>query len=129
MSNRSFDVFVRPPANPGGSATAVLLDTSADPATGVTLSRRGGMSEIRRAIVALFVDQSCTFFVDQLAQNSSTFRTTNGGGSGESVSASTYFERDNLFMGDDTKLRVVTGTAPTTWEVTIRLSPDRALAQ
>lgn len=114
---------------PGGSATVVLFDTTADIGTGTTLTRRRAYPYIKRAIVRIYMDQAATFYHDSLTNGSTTWRTVNGSGSGESITASTLFERDCLFIGDDTRLRVVTGTGPSTWEVSVRLTTDRALAQ
>ncbi len=123
------DTELKPPANPGASATATLWDSTADTGTGVTLARRNAFNDVKRVLVSVFIDQAATFFVDHLVPGSTTWRTTNGSGSGEAITASTYFERDNLKMGPDMRLRIVTVTNPTTWEVSIRLIHDRALAQ
>ncbi len=114
---------------PGGSATVILFDTTANTGTGVTLDHRRGWSLIKRGIVRIVMDQAATFYHDSLVVSSSTWDTVNGGGSGETIAASTLFERDCLFIGDDTRFRVVTATVPTVWRVSVRLSPDRALGQ
>lgn len=114
---------------PAGSATVVLFDSTGDPATGVTLSRRKGYPEIKRAIVRIYMDQNATFNHNSLSLNSTTWRTINGSGSGQAVTANTLFELDCLFIGDDTQLTLVTGTVPTVWEVSVRLAHERALGQ
>lgn len=121
------DTVIVPPSNPGGSATATLWDSTWDVGgTKTSLTRRNAYPHIQRAVVTAFIDQAATFFVDHLVPGSSTFRTTNGGGAGEAIAASTYFERDNQKLGPDMRLRIVTGTAPTVWEVSCRLCEDRA---
>lgn len=114
---------------PAGAATVILWDSTADHATGVTLSIRKGYPEIKRALVRVFMDQAATFFSDDLVLISSTWRTFNGGGAGEAIAANTWFERDVLLPAQDHRLRILTATVPTVWEVSVKLSPDRALAQ
>ena len=113
---------------PGGSATVVLFDTT-DSTTTTPTSKRRGYSLIKRAVVSILCDQNATFYHKTLAASSSTWDVINGSGSGETITGGTWFERDCLFVGDDTQLVVVTGTAPATWRVQVRLSPDRALGQ
>lgn len=115
-------------ATPAGSATVILLDTTWGNTT-TTLTVRRGLSRVRRAIVRVYMDQAATFYHDSLTVGSTTWRTINGSGSGSAITASTLFEMDCLFIGDDTRLRVVTGTVPTVWEVSVRLTDDRALGQ
>jgi hypothetical protein len=115
------NTILSPPANPGGSATAIIWDSTADTGTGTTLTRRRAFPTVKRIRITAFIDQAATFKVDGIAAGSSTWRTTNGGGSGESITASTYFERDVLMQGEDVKVYITTGTAPTTWEITARL--------
>ncbi len=114
---------------PAGSATVILFDSTADPGKGTTLTVRRGWGLIKRGIVRIFTDQAATFYHDSLVVSSTTWDTVNGGGSGEAIAINTLFERDCLFIGDDTRFRVVTGTVPTVWRVSVRLSPDRALGQ
>ena len=114
---------------PGASATVILWDSTADTGKGTTLTLRRQFPHLKRALVRIFVDQQCTFFHDNLVNGSTTWRTTNGSGSGETIAASTYFERDCLLMADDTRLKVTTGTAPSVWEVSVRLIPERPLGQ
>ncbi len=114
---------------PGGAATVVLFDTTAHPGTGVTLYARKQMPQIKRAIVTIEMDQAATFFTSNLVTSSSTFDVYNGGGAGEPIAANTFFERDVRFLGDDTKIHVVTVNAPSVWRVSVRLSTDQALGQ
>lgn len=113
---------------PAGSATVILLDTTAL-RTGTTLTDRRSFSMIKRALARIMMDQNATFFHDSLNVGSTTWRTINGSGSGQTITANTLFELDCLFIGDDTRLRVLTATVPTLWEVSVRMSTDRALAQ
>ena len=132
MSFSQRDINVRNDAIvtvPGAGATVVLFDTTANPGTGVTLYARKQMPDIKRAVVTIETDQAATFFTAALATSSSTFDIYNGGGSGEPIAANTFFERDVRLLGDDTKIYVVTGTAPGVWRVTVKLSTDQALGQ
>lgn len=129
-------VSVKPPAVPIALATAYLLDTTWNPGTGTgttgTLYARNqsAYKNVSRVQVGVYVDQALTFYVDWLDAISTTWRTVNGGGSGETVSASTYFFRDVARMGHDMRLRLVAGgTPPTTWEVTtVLIVGDQAAA-
>lgn len=115
---------------PGASATIILFDSTADTGTGTTLARRRQWPTIKRAIVTILVDQNCTFFHDEItATSTSTWDTINGSGSGETITANTLFERDCRAIGDDFRLRVTTGTQPTVWRVSVRLTTDQALGQ
>lgn len=113
---------------PGASATVILFDTT-DSTTTTPGTKRRGYSLIRRAVVTIETDQAATFYHSTCAASGSTWDVINGSGSGESITANTLFERDCLFIGDDTQLKVVTGSAPSVWRVSVRLVPDRALAQ
>lgn len=114
---------------PGGAATVILWDSTGDPGSGVTLSIRKQYPGLKRAVLRVFMDQAATFFADDLALISTTWRTFNNGGSGEGILASAWFERDVALIGDDHRLRILTGVAPSVWEVSLRLSADRALGQ
>lgn len=116
---------------PIANATNTLFDTTAGLGSGITLKHRRRYTKVRRAIVRLYVDQPVTFLAQSLTANSSTWRTYNGSGSGETVAANTFFERDVLFVGDDTMLAATAGaTPPTVWEVSVRLvEGDRAVGQ
>ena len=114
---------------PAGSATVVLWDSTADPGLGTTLARRRAFPRIKRAVVRIYMDQAATFLAQDLAKNSTTWRTFNNSGSGDAITANTWFERDVLLVGDDHRLEVTTGTVPTVWEVSVRLSEDRPLGQ
>ena len=132
MSWAESDIFVGGTAIstvPAGSSTIVLWDSTKDPGTGVTLSIRKQYPELKRAVVRVFMDQTATFKANDLVSISSTWRTINGGGAGEPITASTWFERDVLFTAEDHQLVIVTGTVPTVWEVSVRLSTNRALGQ
>ncbi len=134
MSDVDFFV-VAPPANPGASATAVIFDTTygllGTPVAGTPGSyrRMPWATRWKRALVTIFADQAVTFLAKTLASGSTTWRTFNGSGSGETAVASTLFERDVYLMGDDWQLSITTGTAPTTWEVSVKFRSDAALAQ
>lgn len=116
-------------AVPAGSATVILWDSTEDPGLGTTLARRRAYPNLARATVRIYMDQAATFFADDLAKISTTWRTYNGSGSGEAIAANTWFERDVYLMGDDHRLRVLTATVPTVWEVSVKLWTDKPLSQ
>lgn len=127
----AMDTFVNTPGvtnTPAGSATVILWDSTAG-ASGTTLVRRHGWPSLRRVVVSIFTDQAATFFADCITPNSSTWRTFNNGGAGEAVAANVLFQRDVFLFGADHRIRVVTGTVPTVWEVSVRITEDRALGQ
>lgn len=132
MSN--VDFTIAPPAVPANSGTAVLLNTTYGLAKAPTAGGIGVMRGVprayKRAVVTIYANQDMTFKHNTLSSTSSTWRTQNGGGSGETVPASTPTEFDVLLYGHDNELTLTAGaTAPTTFEVTIRLVKDRALGQ
>jgi hypothetical protein len=116
---------------PIANATNTLFDTTAGIGTGTTLKHRRKYANVKRAVVRMYVDQPVTFLAQSLTANSTTWRTYNGSGAGETVAANTYFERDVLFVGDDTMLAATAGaTPPTVWEVSVRLvQGERGVAQ
>lgn len=115
---------------PAASSNITLFDTTAGHGTGTTLRTRRGYPKVRRAIVRVYTDQAATFFAQSLTVGSTTWRTYNGSGSGEAITANTLFERDVLFIGDDTLLYIATGTQATVWEVSVRLvEADRSVGQ
>lgn len=128
------DFTISPPAVPANNGTACLLNTTYGPGTAPTAGGvgdyRGVPRKYKRAVVTVFVNQAMTFKHNVLASGSSTWRTENGAGAGETVTASTLFQRDVLLFGHDNEITLVAGAAaPSTWEVTIRLVDDRALGQ
>jgi hypothetical protein len=115
---------------PGASNSAVILwDSTADPGLGITLARRRASPNLSRATVRIYADQVVTLFAEDLARGSTTWRAYNNGGAGDATTINTWFEKNILFPGDDHRLRVVTVTAPTVWEVSVKLWPDPGLAQ
>lgn len=128
-------MVIGPPAVPTGNGTAILWDSTYGLLGTPVLNTQGGYRRIfnahfKRALVTIFVDQAVTFLARTLASGSTSWRTFNGTGSGESVTASVLFERDVYLMGDDSQLYILAGaTPPTTWEVSIKLRSDPALAQ
>ena len=110
------------PAAPVALATATLFDSTADLAKGTTLTRRRAWQDIVRAITSVYVNQAMTFKYETLERDSTTWRTVNGGGSGEVVAANTLFERDVEIDGEDFRFTLTAGAvAPTTWEVATKL--------
>lgn len=115
---------------PGQSATVILWDSTWGPDNLTSLTRRRAYPKVARATVRIFADQACTFFADDLARSSVTFRAYNNGGSGDATVANTWFEKNVLFVGDDHRLRVTTPAgAITVWEVSVKLWMDPGLAQ
>ncbi len=112
------------------NTTVILWDSTADPGKGTTLARRRAYPRLRRAVVRIYADQIVTLRAKDLVVGSTTWRVYNGGGAGEPTAVNTYFERDILFTSDDHMIDVVITTAPTVWEVSVRLvESDRALGQ
>jgi len=106
------------------NTTVILWDSTAHPGFGTTLSRRRAFPQIRRAIVRIYADQIVTFRAKDLTAGSTTWRVFDSA----ATVVNTWFERDVLFGSDDHMLDVVVTTAPTTWEVSVRLVEDeRAL--
>lgn len=128
-------LIIAPPAKPADAGTAILVDSTyfllGTPVLNTPGPYRGQMRWAKRATVTIYVTaQNVTFFARTLAAGSTSWRVFNGSGSGETVTASTFFERDVLLMGDDWQLYILNGaTAPTVWEVGIKLRDDAALAQ
>jgi hypothetical protein len=111
-------------------STTVLWDSTADPGTGVTLARRRAWPSICRATVRIYADQVVTLKANDLSKNSTTWRTYNNSGAGDATTASTWFEKNILFVGDDHQITVTAGaTPPTVWEVSVKLWTDPALSQ
>jgi hypothetical protein len=75
-------------------------------------------------MVTAFMNQAATVFHEIQVGDGTTWRAVNG--SGDAISASTLFVQDYAFVAKKNRLRLHTGTASTTWEVGVRLSPDRA---
>lgn len=99
----------------GNNATVVIFDTSTD--SGAKYLTNSGAE---RLLVSMFFDQAVTVNYQARIRGSSTWRTVNGDGSGDSVSASTFTAIDFRIMAADTRITVVTGgTGPTTSEIDI----------
>lgn len=132
MSDESFQI-IAPPANPGASANVPLWNTTyglvGTPVYNVVGPYRRLFGHPKRALVTILADQIVTLFAQTLASGSTTWRTFNGGGAGEATTANVLFERDIYLMGDDVQLYIATTTAPTVWEVSIKLRADAAIAQ
>jgi outer membrane protein assembly factor BamB len=128
-------LVVAPPANPGDSGTAILFDSTysllGTPVLNTQGPYRRACRSLKRAQVSIYITgQNATFIARTLASGSTSWRTYNGTGSGETVTASTFFERDVYLLGDDFQLYIANGaTAPTVWEVSIKLRTEPGLAQ
>lgn len=113
------DINIPLPVNPGVSGSVSVLDTTV---------KAAGFA--RHAVLAMYVDQSVTVFYKIKLAGGSTWRTVNGGGAGEVCAASTVFQRDFPLWGDNQQIVITNGTTPpVTWEVSCRLTSERALAQ
>ncbi|HET6279309.1 MAG TPA: hypothetical protein VFH73_00015, partial [Polyangia bacterium] len=127
MGDFASDFHITPPANPGAGATAYVYDTTWDSVNGVLTRdvRRKFRPESKRLIVCAFIDQAATLFVDWKAAGSTNWRPYDA--AGYAITASTFFQKDCLFLGDDTRVRIVTVTGPGVWEISGRLTRDRGL--
>lgn len=103
----------------GNNATIVVFDN-----TVVT-----GHKDADRVTVSCFFDQAVTILYQVKLPGSSTWRTVNGNGSGDAVSASTFTSIDYLMLAYNSRIEVVTGgTGPSVAEVQIGVVYDRPLA-
>ena len=131
---QAVDIPIIGTPNPGASATATVLDTtavrnSAVPAVVVSLAQRCARLDIRRVDVCITIDQNATFFTDWIDPLSNTWRTWNGNGSGEPILANTPFQRSVKRVGLDFRIRIVTVNNPTLWEVMGCINPSADLSQ
>lgn len=111
------------PADPGGSATAVVYDSGSIPQNVGSAMRATNANRVRTAVYTNVAD--AVFLVQWAAPGSSNLRTV----SSETIPANTYFQRDALLQPGRTKISIVTTTDPTTWEVGAELVNDQGLAQ
>jgi archaellum component FlaF (FlaF/FlaG flagellin family) len=72
--------------------------------------------------VSAYVDQDVTLNVSFRTNGSTTWRRYDG----DTISAATPFVKEYILGGDDIQITIDTGAAPTVWEVSCRLSPERA---
>lgn len=99
----------------GNNATITVFDTSTDTGNKIVLN-----SGSERLLASMFFDQAVTVLYQVRARGSVTWRTVNGNGSGDAVTASTFTAIDFRIMGQDNRIQVVTGaTGPTTAEFDI----------
>lgn len=124
------------PANPGGSATAVLYDNGLNIGGTISTFQVNDVSkatkELKRVRVFVFMDQAATFKVEVFAPGSTNARMVNGLATppaGEAIAASVPFFRDVLLFPGRTKISITTGSNPTVWELAIEGVMDHALAQ
>lgn len=110
-------VFLTQPANPGAAATATIYETTS------------ATTQPKRVRVACYIDAAATFYCKWKPRSGATWRTFNGTGSGESIAATTFFERDVLLMPGLNQITIVTGAGPTVWEVDAELLYSSPLAQ
>lgn len=107
----------------GNNASVVVFST-----TSQGDNVRGMYPGLERVALRARFDQAVTVLYQTLSLGSSTWRTMNGSGSGDALPANTDYFTDFLRMGDDVRIVVATGGAgPTTREVSVRISNDRAL--
>jgi hypothetical protein len=109
------------PTITGNNATIKLFDT-----TGGSNSNRKGFTHVQRILGSLRCDQAITLLYQVLRTGSTTWRTMNGSGSGDAITASTDTAIDYLVLGPDSRLEAVTGgTGPSSCEVDVGLYTDR----
>ena len=106
------------PAITGNNATIDLYDTTVSPTT----------IFVNRIMYTGRCDQAITLNYQILRDGSSTWRTMNNNGSGDTVAANTDTAIDYLVLGPNSRLEAVTGgTGPSTCETSIALFGDREL--
>lgn len=107
----------------GNSVDVVVFSTTSNGD-----STRGMYPGLERVALRARFNQAVTIKYQTLNLGATTWRTLNGSGSGDSLGANTDYFTDFLKMGDDVRIVVTTGgTGPTTREVALRISNDRAL--
>lgn len=103
----------------GNNATVTVFDTTASSV----------YRNVERVTISCFFDQAVTVLYQVRHAGSSTWRTMNGNGAGDAVTASTGTVIDYLILGYDSRIQVVTGgTGPSTSELDIGLVYARPLA-
>ena len=103
----------------GNSATITVFDSTVVPVFPLP----------ERLVVSCRFDQNVTVLYEVQRLGSVTWRTVNGGGAGDVVTANQDTLFDYLVQGPNSRLQVVTGgTGPTTSEINIAPVYDRALA-
>jgi hypothetical protein len=93
-------------------------------------TNRGMYPGLQRIVVHYRGDQATTVFQQTLAPlPSTTWRTLNGSGSGDSVTANTDYAKDFLVLGPDVRVDILTGGTPPTGggELAIEICNDRTL--
>jgi len=127
MSNVNEDVHLPLPTAPVAGATAVLYDSTADPGTGTTASRKGFGARFRRCKVSVRANQDT-------AASGYVYAESDDGGttwitvSSETMSGGTDYSRDHAVGRRDFKVSwTASGTGPTTWRGSVVLvRGDRA---
>lgn len=116
------DIRLKTPAIPvANPADTTVFDDGTD-------NTRG--SENRRVMISAFMNQAGTIFHDvylQLEDGTYSATPRAGNGAGDVITASTVIHKDYKMLPGRNVLRIHTTTLPTTWEVSARLVPDRAL--
>lgn len=111
------------PAVTGNNATVVVFTT-----TSQGDMQRGQYPGLQRVFARFRFDQATTVLYQTLDGNSTTWRTMNGSGSGDSLAANTDYAVDFLVLGPDVRVAVATGgTGPSTREESVQVFNDRAL--
>lgn len=114
------------------SPIAVVQGNSVDVIVFSTTSQgdatRGMYPGLERVALRARFNQAVTIKYQTLKLGQTTWRTWNGSGSGDALAANTDYFTDFLRLDDDVRIVVTTGgTGPTTREVALRISNDRAL--
>jgi hypothetical protein len=113
---------------PGGSTTVTLYDTGA-----IQGNVNGGTArDMRRVRLVVFTDAAATYLIKWSAPGSANLRTMNGPATppaGETIAANNPFERDVLLLPGRTQITVLTGSAPTVFEVGIEGDLEPAVSQ
>lgn len=111
---------------PGGAATVVLYDTGAIQPNSLPTK------DMRRVRIVIFTDAAATFLIKWASPGGAALRTMNGIATppaGETIAANNPFERDVLLLPGRTQISVLTGSAPTVFEVAIDGDLEPSVAQ
>lgn len=117
-------------ANPGNGGTATLYDTMDSRQATIGPADMKDATARRFKVVAYLTAQNATFYHKWAAFGSANLRVVNNGGSGDTITAATLFERNCLMLPGRNVFTIANGaTAPTVWEVSSELDGFGGLEQ
>ena len=119
---------------PGGATTVVLFDSMRGVNFPVPANVQNGYAtrDMRRVRLVVYTDQNATFLIDWSAPGGAQVRTLNGTATppaGEPIVAGVPFEKDVLILPGRILIKVVTGSAPSIFEVAMDGDLEPGLAQ